>query len=297
MSITLPAETTANGRSRLGSTEPEQRYASNPLALPLANTAQLRDEFLIQSVFRTGEVTATYSHYDRMLLGGAMPAEEPLNLPNYGELKARFFLQRREIGIINVGGSGSVTADGVTYDLNKLDCVYVGQGCQAVSFSSHDPAQPAQFYWLSAPAHRPCPNRLVTSTEAMPAEMGTSEAANQRTIYKYIHNDGAGSCQLVMGLTVLKPGSVWNTMPAHTHDRRSEAYLYFDLPSDQRVIHLMGQPAETRHLIVADREAIISPPWSIHSGCGTSAYSFIWGMAGENKEFTDMDAIAISALR
>ena len=287
----------ADGSVRLAPSEPNQRYADSTSALPMADTAHLRDEFLIESVFRPDEVTATYSHYDRMLLGGAMPVLQPLDLPNYGELKARFFLQRREIGIINVGSNGTITAGGVAYELAKLDCLYVGQGCETVSFGSHDSEQPAQFYWLSAPAHRPCPTQLVTSADAAPIEMGSPQTVNQRTIYKYIHNDGAESCQLVMGLTVLKPGSVWNTMPAHTHDRRSETYLYFDLPADQRVVHLMGPPTETRHLIVADRQAIISPPWSIHAGCGTSNYSFIWGMAGENKEFTDMDTVPISALR
>lgn len=294
---TIPVSTTTNGQTRRAVSEPEQRYASSPSALPLANTAQLRTEFLIESVFRPDSITATYSHYDRMLLGGIMPVRHPLDLPNYGELKADFFLERREIGIINVGGPGAVMANSVTYELAKLDCLYVGQGCEIVTFSSHDPEQPAQFYYLSAPAHQTYATRLVTSAEATPVELGSSETVNQRTIYKYVHMDGAESCQLVMGLTVLKPGSVWNTMPAHTHDRRSEAYLYFDLPADQRVIHLMGQPTETRHLVVADRQAIISPPWSIHSGCGTSHYSFIWGMAGENKQFTDMDAVPISALR
>ena len=289
--------TTASRQDRPAPPEPEQRYASSPSALPSANTARLREEFLIETVFSPDEVTATYSHYDRMLLGGAMPTQQPLDLPNYDALKADFFLQRREIGIINVGGNGIVTAGGVAYELAKLDCLYAGQGCETVTFSSHDPSQPAQFYWLSAPAHRSCPTRLMTSAEATPVDMGDSRTVNQRTIYKYIHLDGVESCQLVMGLTVLKPGSVWNTMPAHTHDRRSEAYLYFDLPADQRVIHLMGQPTETRHLIVADRQAIISPPWSIHSGCGTSNYSFIWGMAGENQQFTDMDAVAINQLR
>ena len=289
--------TTASRQDRPSPPEPEQRYASSPSALPLADTARLREEFLIQTVFSPNEVTATYSHYDRMLLGGAMPTQQPLDLPNYDALKADFFLQRREIGIINVGGNGIITAGGVAYELAKLDCLYVGQGCETVTFSSHDPNQPAQFYWLSAPAHRSCPTRLMTSAEATPVDMGDSQTVNQRTIYKYIHLDGVESCQLVMGLTVLKPGSVWNTMPAHTHDRRSEAYLYFDLPAGQCVVHLMGQPTETRHLIVADRQAIISPPWSIHSGCGTSNYSFIWGMAGENQHFTDMDAVAINQLR
>lgn len=295
--ISSAQPTAANGQANPSLSESEQRYASSPLAIALANTAQLRNEFLVETIFRPGQVTATYSHYDRMFLGGVMPTQQSLDLPNYGELKANFFLQRREIGIINVGGSGTVTAGGVAYDLAKLDCLYVGQGCETVSFGSSDPNQPAQFYWLSTPAHRSCPTRLMTSAEATPVDMGSPETVNQRTIYKYIHNDGVESCQLVMGLTVLKPGSVWNTMPAHIHDRRSEAYLYFDLSADQRVVHLMGQPTETRHLIVADRQAIISPPWSIHSGCGTSNYSFIWGMAGENKEFTDMDAVPIPALR
>jgi 4-deoxy-L-threo-5-hexosulose-uronate ketol-isomerase len=277
--------------------ELEQRYASSPSAMLSADTTHLREEFLIQTVFQPGQVMATYSHYDRMLIGGAMPVQHPLELPNYPELKADFFLQRREVGIINVGGHGTVRVNEITYELAKLDCLYVGQGQESVQFSSHDPEQPAQFYWLSAPAHRPCPTRLMTSAEATPVVTGSAQTVNERTIYKYIHLDGIESCQLVMGLTVLKPGSVWNTMPAHTHDRRSEAYLYFDLPADQRIVHMMGQPTETRHLIVADRQAIISPPWSIHSGCGTSNYSFIWGMAGENQQFTDMDAVSMDALR
>ena len=294
ISLNSPA---ASEQPRSVSFQLEQRYASSPPALLTADTTRLREDFLIKTVFEPGQVTATYSHYDRMLIGGAMPAQQPLELPNYPELRADFFLQRREIGIINVGGPGTVQVNEVTYELAKLDCLYVGQGYEFLQFASHDSEQPAQFYWLSAPAHRPCPTRLMTSAEATPVVTGSAQTVNERTIYKYIHLDGIECCQLVMGLTVLKPGSVWNTMPAHTHDRRSEAYLYFDLPADQRVVHLMGQPTETRHLIVADRQAIISPPWSIHSGCGTSNYSFIWGMAGENKQFTDMDAVSMDALR
>ncbi len=274
-----------------------QRYANSPESVKNLTTSQLREEFLIETVFIPNDIAFVYSHYDRMLVGGAMPVDQPLSLPAYAELRADYFLQRREIGIINVGGNGSVLVDSQTYELAKLDCLYVGKGSESVTFQSQDAGNPAQFYLLSAPAHRTCDTRLMTSAGATPFETGSAETVNARTIYKYIHLDGIESCQLVMGLTVLKLGSIWNTMPAHTHDRRSEAYLYFDLPTDQAVMHLMGEPTETRHLVVADRQAIISPPWSIHSGCGTSNYSFIWGMAGENQQFTDMDMIAIRALR
>lgn len=274
-----------------------QRYASSPQEVKHLTTSGLREQFLIESVFRPDDITFVYSHFDRMLVGGAMPVSEALSLPTYDELRAGYFLERREIGIINVGGPGSVSVDGTDYKVAKLDCLYVGKGCQSVTFRSTDSGDPAQFYLLSAPAHRTCSTCLMTSADATPVEMGSAETVNARTIYKYIHLDGIESCQLVMGLTVLKTGSIWNTMPAHVHDRRAEAYLYFDLPTDQAVIHLMGQPGETRHLLVADRQAIISPPWSIHSGCGTSNYSFIWGMAGENQQFTDMDMVAIRELR
>ncbi len=219
-----------------------------------------------------------------------------MTLENPAELRAGFFLERRELGIINIGGSGQVQAGAETFTLNKLDCLYLGKGQENIRFSSLSPDNPARFYLLSAPAHRVCPNRLMTAAEANPNKLGAPATANARTIYKYIHPDGIESCQLVMGLTILESGSVWNTMPPHTHDRRMEAYCYFDVPDGQRVLHLMGQPDETRHLWVSNHQAIISPPWSVHAGCGTMAYSFIWGMAGENQLFTDMDQVAIHEL-
>lgn len=261
------------------------------------NTEELRSAFLTEPVMRSDELFLLYTHYDRVIIGGARPVKKQLTLETHPELRADFFLQRREIGIINVGGKGKVHADGTTHELNKLDCVYVGKGVKQVSFESVTPAEPANFYLLSAPAHASHPIQFLPKEKAQPSDMGSVETSNARTIYKYIHADGIQSCQLVMGLTILKTGSVWNTMPAHTHTRRMEAYLYFDVPEQQRVFHFMGQPTETRHLLVANHQAIVSPPWSIHSGCGTSNYSFIWGMAGENYTYTDMDPAAIPDLR
>ncbi len=260
-------------------------------------TAQLRENFLIESIFKSNEIHFVYTHYDRVVLGGAMPTTDDLTLQTYDNLKSGFFLERREIGIINVGGNGSIEADGVSYELSKLDALYIGKGVKSVIFKSNEVDNPAQFFLLSAPAHQVFPTRKMSKEEASPVFLGSVETANERTIYKYIHLGGIQSCQVVMGLTVLKNGSVWNTMPAHVHDRRMEAYLYFDLNPEHRVFHLMGQPQETRHLVVANHQAILSPPWSIHSGAGTSNYSFIWAMAGENLDFTDMDFVQISALR
>jgi 4-deoxy-L-threo-5-hexosulose-uronate ketol-isomerase len=261
------------------------------------STQELRSNFLVENLMVDNEVKLVYSHYDRIIVGGAKPVRKDLALPTHAELKADYFLERREIGIINVGGVGMVEADGETFSLNKLDCVYFGKGVKEISFKTDDPSSPAIFYFLSAPAHTTHPNRVMKKEEASPVTIGDTKTANHRTIYKYIHADGIKSCQLVMGLTVLGEGSVWNTMPAHTHTRRMEAYFYFDVHPGHRVIHLMGQPQETRHLIVADHEAIISPPWSIHAGCGTANYSFIWGMGGENYNYTDMDGVAIAELR
>lgn len=272
------------------------RQASSPRETAAMNTAALRNEFLVADLFESGQVRLTYSHYDRMILGGAMPAEGALTLEAPAELRAGSFLERREVGIINIGGSGMVSASGQEYLLHKRDCLYLGKGTDPVQFSSLTAADPARLFLLSAPAHRDCPNRLMAADEANPNRLGADETANARTIFKYIHPDGIESCQLVMGLTVLETGSVWNTMPPHTHDRRMEVYCYFDLPQEQRVLHLMGQPDETRHLWVANGQAVISPPWSIHAGCGTVAYSFIWGMAGENQAFADMDQIATASL-
>lgn len=272
-------------------------FACSPREVKGMDTASLREAFLLEDLFAPAQIQFTYTHYDRMIVGSALPTDAPLQLGNYDPLKAQYFLERRELGIINIGGKGTVTADGQTYELGKLDCLYLGKGTKDVQFASADAANPAAYYLLSAPAHATYPNTLMTAAGAAPVQLGTVATSNQRTIYKYIHEDGIASCQLVMGLTVLEPGSVWNTMPAHTHNRRMEAYLYFDLAADSRVFHLMGQPSESRHLVVANRQAIVCPPWSIHSGCGTASYSFIWGMAGENKAFTDMDPVTFEQLR
>ncbi|MGI4021962.1 MAG: 5-dehydro-4-deoxy-D-glucuronate isomerase [Janthinobacterium lividum] len=275
----------------------EIRFQNSPKETSEMNTQELRANFLAQNILVDDEVKLVYSHYDRMILGGAKPVTKPLKLENHPELRAEYFLERREIGIINVGGAGQIEADGITFDLEKLTCVYLGKGTKEVTFKSNSLANPAVFYLLSAPAHHTYPSARMTKDEASPGTMGAVETANERTIYRYIHLDGLKSCQLVMGLTILSTGSVWNTMPAHTHTRRMEAYFYFDVPQEQRVVHLMGEPQETRHLLVANHEAIISPPWSIHSGCGTTNYGFIWGMAGENLVYGDMDPAAISELR
>lgn len=261
------------------------------------NTAELRENFLIETLFAVGELKFVYSHYDRTVIGGVTPGAAPLMLSCPDELKATYFLERREVGIINVGGAGQITADGTVYDLSNQDCLYIGLGVTEVEFVSLDSAHPARFFLLSAPAHHTYPTQHMAQADATPANMGATETANKRTIYKYIHPDGIKSCQVVMGLTQLEPGSVWNTMPPHTHDRRMEAYLYFDLPTDQRVLHLMGEPEQTRNLWVAEGQAVISPPWSIHAGCGTTRYAFIWAMAGENQSFADMDHVALPNLR
>lgn len=274
-----------------------QRYESNPREVERMNTSELRENFLVEKLFQKDSILLTYTHYDRMILGGIMPTDKTLRLETYDELRSNYFLERREIGIINIGGEGTITADGVSFNVAKLGCVYLGKGTKEVTFSSTNTAIPAQFFVLSAPAHQSYPNKQFSKEEASPVTVGSSETSNLRTIYKYIHNDGIMSCQLVMGLTVLSTGSIWNTMPPHTHDRRSEVYCYFDVMENQGVMHFMGKPTETRHLWIQNHQAIISPPWSIHSGAGTANYSFIWGMAGENKDFTDMDHVVLNEMR
>lgn len=261
------------------------------------NTAELRSNFLVEKMMQADELKLVYTHYDRMIIGSVKPVNKSIALPTYNALKAKFFLERRELGIINIGGDGEVKVDGKAYNLNKLDCLYAGKGCEKISFKSKKKDDPAKFYLLSAPAHHAYATRLMKKDKASPVEMGAVATANRRTIYKYIHARGIKSCQLVMGLTLLQEGSVWNTMPTHVHDRRMEAYFYFDVPQNQKVIHLMGEPKETKHLVVSNEEAIISPPWSIHSGCGTSNYGFIWGMGGENSDYTDMDMVNINDLK
>lgn len=273
-------------------------HACHPDDVRQYDTERLRTQFLVETLLEPYRFHFAYAHYDRFLVGGAVPIDAPLTLPAYPEvLKADFFLERRELGLINVGGAGVVVADGEQFALDKLDGLYLGKGTREVALISRDADNPARFFMASAPAHHPYPNRRLTRQEAAPVETGSAEAANQRTIYKYIHAEGLASCQLIMGLTVLQPGSVWNTMPPHVHDRRMEAYFYFDLPENQRVFHLMGQPDQTRHVVVANEQAVFSPPWSIHSGCGTTSYSFVWAMAGENHTYTDMDAVPVQALR
>ena len=260
-------------------------------------TALIRERFLIDGQVKPDELNCTYTHYDRMIVGFANPVSDKLELPNYPNLRAEYFLERREIGIINVAGDGVITADGISFDLKKLDCLYIGKGTRNVTFESRDAQAPAVFYMLSAPAHANYPTTLLSHAEAVKVTLGSASTANYRTINKYIHLEGIRSCQLVMGLTILHDGSVWNTMPPHVHDRRMEAYFYFDVPQGQKIFHYMGQGEETRHITMNNYDAVVSPPWSIHAGSGTASYSFIWGMAGENLDYTDMDAITITDMR
>lgn len=273
------------------------RFQNSPVETKQMTTEQLRQNFLIEGLMQPGTIQLTYSHYDRMIVGGVVPTSAAISLPKEQELKANFFLERREMGIINVGGKGTVTADGVNYEIEKLECVYLGKGTKEVSFSSASDKEPAHLYLLSVPAHQTYPNKKMTKAEASPVNLGDISTSNKRTIYKYIHNDGIQSCQLVMGLTTLDTGSVWNSVPPHTHTRRMEAYFYFDLDAAQRVMHFMGEPQETRHLVMANNEAVLSAPWSMHFGVGTANYGFIWGMAGENKEFTDMDPVPVATIK
>ncbi|RYY57289.1 MAG: 5-dehydro-4-deoxy-D-glucuronate isomerase [Chitinophagaceae bacterium] len=260
------------------------------------NTSQIRDKFLLDGLVKPGRIEMAYTHYDRMIIGAAFPIDSALKLGTYDQLKSENFLDRRELGIINIGGEGSVSVDGKDYKMGKQDCLYIGKGVKDVIFEK-SAANPAKFILFSCPAHTSYPTRLMKPAEALPAELGSLDNNNHRTINKYIHLDGIQSCQLVLGVTNFQKGSIWNTMPPHTHDRRMEAYFYFDLPENQRVIHFMGEPDETRHLFLENEQGIVSPSWSIHSGVATANYSFIWAMAGENMVFTDMDAIPIQNLR
>jgi 4-deoxy-L-threo-5-hexosulose-uronate ketol-isomerase len=273
------------------------RFQNSPNEVKGMDTASLRTNFHVGDLVQDDQLNLVYSHFDRVIIGGVKPVQQSVILRNEAELRADYFLERRELGIINTGGAGTVTADGVTYSLNKLDALYLGKGTKAVSFSSVSAKEPAVFFLLSSPAHHTYPNRSMTKEEASPVNLGEVTTSNQRTIYKYIHQEGIQSCQLVMGLTVLSHGSVWNSVPPHTHTRRMEVYFYFDVPEQHRVFHFMGQPTETRHIVMANHEAVISPPWSMHFGAGTSSYGFIWGMAGENYTFTDMDQVAIAEIR
>ncbi len=275
----------------------ETRYASNPEAVKHYDTNQLRDEFLIENLMQDEKINLTYSHYDRYIAGGAVPVASSLKLETIDPLKAEFFLERRELGIINVGGSGTVEVDGTSYSLLNKDALYVGMGNKEIVFKSDAAEKPAKFYLNSAPAHTKYPTKKVSLAEANKLELGSLETANHRTVNQMIIGGVVTTCQLQMGMTTLKTGSVWNTMPAHVHDRRMEVYFYLDVPEEQAVCHFMGQPNETRHIWMHNHQAVISPPWSIHCGSGTSNYTFIWGMAGENLDYTDMDVAKITELR
>ena len=275
----------------------EERYACHPLDFKMYDTRRIRDEFLISTLFEPNEIYIYYSLYDRYIVGGVMPVEQALTLETFDSLRAEFFLERRELGIINVGGAGMVTVDGVSHSLQKKDALYVGRGAKVVTFASATADNPAKFYINSAPAHAINPTKLVTQDDAEKVVMGSLENSNHRVIYKLLVNSVLPICQLQMGMTEIKPGSVWNTMPAHTHNRRMEAYFYFDLPEDQAVCHFMGQPDETRHIWLHNEQAVFSPSWSIHSGSGTANYTFVWGMAGENLDYGDMDMALIKDLK
>ncbi|MGN8645955.1 5-dehydro-4-deoxy-D-glucuronate isomerase [Gracilibacillus sp. HCP3S3_G5_1] len=273
------------------------RYANHPEEIRRYNTEELREKFLVEKLFEPGKVHLTYTHVDRMIFGGVTPAAEELTIKLDKQLGVSYFLERRELGIINIGNDGYVVLDGERHEMKRHDGLYVSRGTKEVWFGSHDPAKPAKFYTLSSPAHHTYPTVKIDIKDIKPLELGEPGTLNERKIHQYIHPNVCESCQLQMGLTMLQPGSVWNTMPAHTHDRRSEVYLYFDMEEDTRAFHFMGEPSETRHLILKNEQAVISPSWSIHCGTATSNYTFIWGMCGENITYDDMDHIKMDQLR
>ncbi len=269
---------------------------ADPVRYPQMSAAQLRESFLLDSIYEPGAVRLVYVDLDRAVVGMAAPADRPLALPTDDALKAPHFTDRRELGALNIGGPGAIRVGEKSYALENLDCLYIGRGNPSVVFESKSASAPAIFYLLSYPAHGDFPVTLVRKGDASPVELGSVETCNKRTIFKYIHLQGARSCQLVMGVTHLAPGSNWNTLPPHTHMRRSEIYMYFNLPDDARIIHLMGPAAETRHIVMSNRQAVVSPGWSIHAGVGTRAYSFCWGMGGENQDYADMDPVTVQSL-
>lgn len=279
----------------------DTRYSVHPRDFKRYTTQEMRDEFLIQDLYRPDQVTAVYSHVDRMVTLGCMPVNETVSIEKgidvWATFGTHFFLERRELGLFNIGGSGSVTVDGTVYPMGYKDCLYVTRGAKEVLFSSDDASAPAKFYMVSAPAHRSYETRLIKLADAAKRPLGAAETSNKRVINQFIHPDVLPTCQLSMGMTVLESGSVWNSMPPHTHERRMEIYMYFELPQDQVVFHMMGQPDETRHLVMKNEEAVISPSWSIHCGAGTSNYTFIWAMGGENQAFDDMDEIVPTDLK
>ena len=277
------------------------RYSASPNDVKRYTTEELRREFLIENLYEADSVVAVYSHVDRMVTLGCMPVHETVSIDKgidiWANFGTKYFLERREIGIFNIGGAGSIRVDGKVYELGYKDCLYITMGAKEVLFASADPAHPAKFYMVSAPAHRSYETRLLKLADANKRPTGEMETSNKRTINQFIHPAVLKTCQLSMGMTVLEPGSVWNTMPAHTHERRMEIYMYFEVPEHQVVFHMMGQGQETRHIVMHNEQAVISPSWSIHSGAGTSNYTFIWAMGGENQEFDDMDNIPTEELK
>ena len=273
------------------------RYAAAPKDVKSYDTSKLREEFLIDNLMQSDTIVLVYSHFDRFITGSAVPKNSSLTLETVDMLKATYFLERRELGIINVGETGKVVVDGTTYILHHKEALYVGQGNKEIVFSSDSAENPAQFYLNSTPAHKSYPTKKIGKEDVETIELGSPETANARTLRKYIVNSVVEVCQLQMGMTTLKPGSSWNTMPPHVHDRRMEVYFYFEIDANQAVCHFMGEPQETRHIWMANHQAVISPPWYIHSGSGTSSYSFIWGMAGENLDYGDMDHCKINELK
>ncbi|ELC8373606.1 5-dehydro-4-deoxy-D-glucuronate isomerase [Clostridium perfringens] len=273
------------------------RYANNPRDSKRYDTEELRENYLVEDIFKDDQIELVYSHVDRIIFGGIKPVYKELKLEAGKEMGVDYFLERRELGIINIGGKAIVTIDGTEYELKEKDGLYVGKGNKEVSFKSVNPEEPAKLYINSVPAHKEYETVKIDIEKANPVRLGDNKTLNKRTIYQYVHPNVCESCQLLMGLTMLEPGNAWNTMPCHTHERRMEVYFYFDMDEDTRVFHLMGEPTETRHLVVKNEECVISPSWSIHSGVGTSNYTFIWGMCGENKTFDDMDHISMDILR
>jgi 4-deoxy-L-threo-5-hexosulose-uronate ketol-isomerase len=273
------------------------RYLPDAITTRTLDTTSLRQHFLLQGLFSPGAVTFEVLDLDRAVVGGAMPTTAPLALEAPAALRAEYFCERREVGVLNIGGVGTVDVDGTSYTLSAHDALFIGRGARNVHFHSANADAPARFYLISYPAHSSHPTARITPADADVLKLGAQESANQREVRRYIHAGGVKSAQLVMGVTVLAPGSVWNTMPAHTHHRRSEIYLYFDLPADAMVLHLVGEPTETKTLVVRDGEVALSPGWSVHSGCGTRAYAFCWAMGGENQDYADMDPVAMSVLR
>ena len=277
------------------------RYSVHPKDVKRYTTQELRDEFLIENLYQPDQVVAAYSHVDRMVTLGCMPVSESVSIDKgidvWANFGTRYFLERREIGMFNIGGAGTVTVDGTVYELGYQDCLYITMGAKEVRFASADSAKPAKFYMVSAPAHRSYETKLLKLADAAKKPLGDGAASNKRVINQFIHPEVLKTCQLSMGLTVLEQGSVWNTMPAHTHERRMEVYMYFEIPENQVVFHMMGQGQETRHIVMQNEQAVISPSWSIHSGVGTGSYAFIWAMGGENQAFDDMDGIPTPELR